>query len=214
MYSTACVLGFSPQKLYITLFRRICYNLFTLLQRQRMFKPVAISVTHIIHAHRCDSFQTRVNLCRTDSETSASTNTDYSDTITVNKRTCTQKIGCSTKILRIHFGQNSIARLTFTPTPKRQINRQRYKTTFSHLSSIQVRALFFDCSHRMSDNNGRIFLSLFHVLWQKQVTNYFHLILIRKRNLFHIYQITFIKVIRINLCERQICSKHHNKYSR
>ena len=213
VYSATGIFSFSAQKLCIALFCCLSHDLFPLFQSQRMFQSVTTGCTHIVHADGCNRFQTRFYLGRTDSETSAATNSDYTNIIPVNERTCTQKIYCGTEILRIYLRQNSIARLTFTCTPKRQVDGQRYKTTLRHFGSVQVRTLFLDRSHRMSDNNGRIFLSLFHGLRQKQVAGYFHFILVRKRNLFYLYPITFIKIIRISLCERKTGSKHHNKYN-
>ena len=100
VYSATGIFSFSAQKLCIALFCCLSHDLFPLFQSQRMFQSVTTGCTHIVHADGCNRFQTRVYLDRTDSETSAATNSDYTYIIPVDERTCTQKIYCGTEILR------------------------------------------------------------------------------------------------------------------
>ena len=213
VHCATCVFCFSTQEFNITLLCRFHHNLFSLLQSQCMFQSVTAGSTHIIHADCCNGFETRIYFCRTDSETSTAANTDYTDKIPVDKRTCTEKIYRSAKVFRINFRQNGIARLAFAPTPKRKVYGKCDKSSFRHFRCVKVRTLFLDCSHRVSDNDCRVFVPFFHVLGQKQISGYLHFILVGKRNFLHTYQITFIKVICICLCRRKISSEHHNKYS-
>ncbi|MNG24895.1 hypothetical protein D3C84_1096710 [compost metagenome] len=86
MYCPTSVFGFTACELHIALLRCLFENLLSLLESLRVFKPVTVDGTHVVHTDCRNGFQARVDLGCADGKAPASTNPEYTNPIPINKR--------------------------------------------------------------------------------------------------------------------------------
>ena len=122
-----------------------------------------ICTTNIVHTCRSNGFNTFIYLGRRNSKASTPAKPDRADTISVNKRSCTDKIDRSTKILDKNVRRRNMARFTAAFSIIRLIKSQSYKPSFGKFNSINTCTLFLHPTIRRSYDNCRIFFRLVKV---------------------------------------------------
>src|SRR5437762_1799167 len=121
MDRSAGVFGLTARELDVTLFCRLCDDLLSLLEGQRVPERIAVDTAHVIHADRRDSSHPRVDLGRTDDKASTAADPKNTNARLVDKPSRAQEIHPSTESLGINIWQNRVARLALALSPERQI---------------------------------------------------------------------------------------------
>lgn len=161
-----------------------------------MPKPVTVSRTHIVHAYRRNGLHARVNLGGADDEASAAANPKNANPVLVNEWPGAQKIHRSTEILGINIRRNSVAGPPLTLAPEGQIEGQGDESLVCQFLGIQIRALFFHCTHWVSHNDCGILGGLIQGFGNEESPDNLHVVLVFERNLLRDRFVALIEVVR------------------
>ena len=148
-----------------------------------MSQPVAVGGAHVVHAHRGDRLDPRVNLCRADHKAAAAADPDGPDAFPVDEGLGTQVVHGGAEVFGVNVGQYGVSGLAGALSPERQVEGERDVSLLGHLGGVEVGALFLHGTHGVPHDQCRVGCPAVQVVGDEQVADNLHLVPVLERDL-------------------------------